>query len=56
MNGIKQVVLMGAFLAAVAVTGCASVGVESSVGDSSPSATGQPDDILQSMNKDSQGA
>ncbi|MGZ5034007.1 MAG: hypothetical protein ACXWAC_12485 [Usitatibacter sp.] len=54
MNGIKQVLLMGAFLAAVAVTGCASVGLESSVGDSS--ATGQPDDILQSMNKDSQGA
>jgi hypothetical protein len=55
MNGIKQVVMMGALLAAVALTGCASVGAESSVGvgDSSPSATGQLDDIQLQMQKDS---
>jgi len=55
MNGIKQVVLMGALLAAVSLTGCASVGVEAGAGDFSPSATGQLDDILLTMQKDSQG-
>lgn len=55
MNGIKQGVLMGALLAAVALTGCATVGVEAGAGDLSPSASGQVDDILLTMEKDSRG-
>jgi hypothetical protein len=55
MNGIKQVLVMGALLAAVSLTGCAGVGVQASVGDNSPQ-SGQLEDITLTMDKDSQGA
>jgi hypothetical protein len=55
MNGFKQVLVMGALLAAVSLTGCAGVGVQASVGDNSPQSSGQLEDITLTMDKDSQG-